>query len=177
VLLQGRDGIGVRAALIIAQGVATLLADPATEANSSSEEPRLHARAFPARIAALPAVTAFVDEVSQLAGMARPAGLRLALLVEELFTNTVLHGLRGDCDEPVRLALGLEPDRIALTCEDTAPPHDPFTAVPLPDGTASVEDRPVGGLGVLLVATMATDVVYSRVAGHNRICLVVATRL
>jgi anti-sigma regulatory factor (Ser/Thr protein kinase) len=122
---------------------------------------------------ALAALWAFVEEVSGLADMPRPVGLRMALLVEELFTNTVLHGHRGDCDEPVRLVLGVEPGRIALTYEDTAPPHDPFTEVRRPDDAATVEDRRVGGLGVLLVAAMATDVAYSHVDGQNRIHLVI----
>jgi anti-sigma regulatory factor (Ser/Thr protein kinase) len=35
-----------------------------------------------------------------------------------------------------------------------------------------VEDRPVGGLGVLLVSAMARQVEYQRVGGRNRISLV-----
>ena len=145
-------------------------ADPPSDAPPS---PGLHSRVFPARLAALAELSAFIEEVSGLAGVARPVGLRLTLLVEELFTNTVVHGHLGDCDEPVRLVLGVEPGRIALTYEDTAPPHDPFTRVTRPDDAATVEDRPVGGLGVLLVAAMATDVAYSRADGQNQIRLVI----
>ena len=57
--------------------------------------------------------------------------------------------------------------------EDTGPPHDPFGAVAAPDEATTVEDRPVGGLGVLLVAAMATGVVYRRVDGRNRVSLVI----
>jgi len=125
-------------------------------------------------MASLTEVTTFIEHVSGLAGLPGPVGLRLALLVEELFTNTVVHGHRGDSDEPVRLSLGVEPGRIALAYEDTAPPHDPFQSLVRPDDSSTVEDRPVGGLGVLLVAAMATDVAYSRVEDQNRIFLVVS---
>jgi len=127
---------------------------------------------FPARLSALPDVAAFIASACATAGM---DDLRLTLLVEELFTNTVVHGHRRESDEPVQIALDVEPGRIALTYEDTAPPHDPFAGVARPDETATVEERPVGGLGVLLVAALAKDVEYHRVDGKNRIRLVVST--
>ncbi|MGH7316347.1 MAG: ATP-binding protein, partial [Candidatus Rokuibacteriota bacterium] len=57
--------------------------------------------------------------------------------------------------------------------EDTGPPHDPFAAVTSPDPGAAVEDRPVGGLGVLLVSAMARQVEYRREGDRNRISLVI----
>jgi anti-sigma regulatory factor (Ser/Thr protein kinase) len=130
------------------------------------------ARVFPARLSALPEVAAFIAEAGARAGV--PAGpcQKLTLLVEELFTNTVVHGHRRESDEPVRVALEVGPGRFALTYEDTAPAHDPFAGVQPPDETADVEERPVGGLGVLLVATMARDVEYRRADDRNRIRLV-----
>ena len=126
---------------------------------------------FPARLSALPDVAAFIAETCAAAGI--QSHLRLTLLVEELFTNTVVHGHHGESDEPVNIALDIEPGRIAVTYEDTAPPHDPFAAVEAPDEAAGVEERPVGGLGILLVAAMAKDVQYCRAEGMNRIRLVV----
>jgi serine/threonine-protein kinase RsbW len=65
------------------------------------------------------------------------------------------------------------PGRIALVYEDTAPPHDPFAVVEAPAAGARVEDRPVGGLGVLLVSAMAQQVEYRRAGDRNRISLVI----
>jgi len=132
-----------------------------------------HVKVFPARLSALPAVSAFTEHVGRAAGFDRGTSLRLCLLLEELFTNTVLHGHGRDSDEPVTLAFDVAPGRIALTYEDTGPPHDPFAAVSAPDERLSIEDRPVGGLGLPLVAGMAADVQYQRVEGQNRISLVV----
>ena len=147
-------------------------------ANGSATAPRgdasSRARVFPARLSALPEVTAFVAETGADAGVSPGPCQRLALLIEELFTNTVVHGHRGESDAPVRVALEIEPGLVSMTYEDTAPPHDPFAGVQRPDETAGVEERPVGGLGVLLVATLARDVEYRRVDGKNRIRLVMA---
>ena len=132
-----------------------------------------HHKIFPARMSALPQVAAFAAEVCLAAGLAKDARLRIAVLVEELFTNTVRHGHGRDSEEPVRLAFDVEPGRIGLTYEDTAPPHDPFVDVAAPDAAAAVEERPVGGLGVLLVTSMARDVEYRRAGGRNRFSLVI----
>jgi serine/threonine-protein kinase RsbW len=132
-----------------------------------------HSRIFPARREVLPQVGAFLGEVCAEAGLGRQTCLRLTLLVEELFTNTVIHGHGADSDEPVRLECQVTPGRIALVYEDTGPAHDPFAHVIAPDDTAEVEDRPVGGLGVLLVSAMAQQVEYGRVGDRNRISLVI----
>jgi anti-sigma regulatory factor (Ser/Thr protein kinase) len=132
-------------------------------------------RTFPARRDALPRVGAFLAEVCEAAGVARATCLRVTLLVEELFTNTVVHGHRGDSDAPVCLQCEAAPDRFALVYEDTAPAFDPFAHVALPDVAAGVEERPIGGLGVLLVSAMAQQVEYRRDGDRNRISLVVAT--
>lgn len=129
---------------------------------------------FPARASALPAVAAFVAETGARAGVPPASCQKLTLLVEELFTNTIVHGHGQDSDEPVRVELEIGSGSIALTYEDTAPPHDPFAGIQRPDETASVEDRLVGGLGILLVATLAPDAQYRRTEGKNRIHLVMA---
>ncbi|HYB44131.1 MAG TPA: ATP-binding protein [Candidatus Methylomirabilis sp.] len=132
------------------------------------------ARVFPARLAASSEVAAFIAETCAAGGIARDLCLRLTLLVEELFVNTVTHGHGGDSEAPVELTLDVGPGRIALVYEDTAPPYDPFVAVTPPDEAAGVEERPVGGLGVFLVSSLARGIRYNRTGGKNRIDLVLS---
>ena len=132
-----------------------------------------HHRIFPARRDALPQIDAFLTEVCAAAALDREMRLRVTLLVEELFTNTVVHGHGADSDAPVRLDCQVAPGRVTLLYEDTGPPHNPFAAVASPDPDADVQDRPVGGLGVLLISAMARHVEYQRTDDRNRISLVV----
>jgi len=137
-------------------------------------EPRAtHVETFPAKMSAVPAVTAFTARACLAAGLARNASLRLTLLVEELFTNTVAHGHGRDSEAPVRLAFDVSPGRVGLLYEDTGPAHDPFAAVAAPDDTAEVEARPIGGLGVVLIRALGSEVQYRRVNGKNRISLTI----
>ena len=117
----------------------------------------------------------FIADICAANGVPRKACLRLTLLVEELFTNTVVHGHGADTESPVYLAFHIQPSAIVLTYEDTARPFDPFARVRVPDEAFDLENRPVGGLGVALVAAIAERVEYAHVAGKNRISLVIPT--
>jgi serine/threonine-protein kinase RsbW len=149
--------------------------DPEANPIDSSESGTHHHGVFPARRDALSDVTTFLAGVGAAGGLPREVCLRLTLLVEELFTNTIVHGHGGDSEASVSLDCRVEPGHVRLTYEDAAPPHDPFASIQTPDDGAPAEDRPVGGLGVLLVAAMAEHVEYRRAGDRNRISLTVST--
>ena len=126
---------------------------------------------LPARLASLAQATAFVEAFCQRRDLTRDDALRLSLIVEELFTNTVSHGHGGDCDTPVRITLGATAALLTLCFEDEAPPFDPLRqqhAAP-PDLEAGTNARRVGGLGLQLVLQMVSHAVYRRVDGVNRL--------
>ena len=118
---------------------------------------------------------AFVEEFCADRGVAASDGLRLSLVVEELFTNTVVHGHGGGSDAPVRLALRADATHLELSYEDSAPPFDPVAhAAGSPvDPAAAIVDRPIGHLGLALVVDMAERISYVRVDDCNRIVLAV----
>jgi anti-sigma regulatory factor (Ser/Thr protein kinase) len=110
------------------------------------------------------------QEACELADVPRADCLRLILLVEELFVNTVTHGHGSDSDAPVRLELTVTPGAIAVLYEDTARAFNPFAAAAeAVDDADDVDERPVGGLGVRLITTMAEDVGYVSLDGGNRV--------
>lgn len=128
---------------------------------------------FPARLAALRSMGVFLDGFCAEAGIERPLCLRLNLLLEELFINTVRHGHRGDCDAPVWVTLSAEPAAVHLVYEDTGPPFNPYARLPEPPDGATLEMRRVGGLGVLLTRELAATRDYAYLFGRNRIKLAV----
>jgi anti-sigma regulatory factor (Ser/Thr protein kinase) len=126
---------------------------------------------FAARMDAFPGVAAFIEEAGVAAGFDREDCLRLRLVVEELFTNTVAHGHGQDSDAPIRVACGIRPGEVTLTYEDSAPPYDPLEPGPLPRAAPPAEHRPPGGFGVSLVAALARDLRYTYADGKNRLVL------
>jgi serine/threonine-protein kinase RsbW len=129
-------------------------------------------RAFAARLDALPDAVAFVAGFCARRGIARADALRLSLIVEELFTNTVRHGYRGEGDSPIHLTLGAVASEVTILYEDAAPAYDPLASpAPVEAAAGPVESRPVGGLGLRLVREMAHEARYAHDAGHNRLWL------
>ena len=127
------------------------------------------AAVFPARHDAFLRVRTFVEEVCERADVARADCLRLTLLVEELFMNTVTHGHGRDSDAPVRLTLTVTPSAVAVLYEDAAPEYNPFAAAEAADDPDDVDERVIGGLGVRLVMAMAEEFGYLSQGGWNRI--------
>ena len=137
------------------------------------------ATTVPARRDSLEPALAFVEAFCTGHGVARDDVLRLALIVEELFTNTVVHGHGGDCDAPVRLELDLDAQRITLAYDDCAPPFDPVargeaSAADLgadAADAADVAERPVGQLGLALILSLVDEASYVRERDSNRLRL------
>lgn len=115
----------------------------------------------------------FVERFCSLHGIGRGDMLRLTLVVEELFSNTVTHGYRAESDAPIHLSLSAETGAVGLLYEDAAPPHDPLSALALhaADVAATVASRPVGKLGVHLIRELTEGARYVHEDGRNRLWL------
>jgi serine/threonine-protein kinase RsbW len=126
---------------------------------------------FLARLDQLRPMQAFLEAFCAETGTPRPDCLRLNLVLEELFTNTVRHGHRGDCDAPVWIGLTRAEDAVRVVYEDKAPPFNPYAHLPEDPPDTTLEMRKVGGLGVLLTKQLAASRDYAYLFGRNRIRL------
>jgi serine/threonine-protein kinase RsbW len=122
---------------------------------------------FRARLDEGPTLAAFIE--AAVTGMGDRISMRLRLVVEELFVNTVTHGHGGDSDAPVDVTILVADDRVVLTYVDVAPPFNPFAHVRGPESDVTLEERTVGRLGVFLVTKFATRYEYARAGEANRI--------
>jgi len=130
-------------------------------------------RIFQARMDQLALATAFVEDFCARQGVAPGDALRLTLIIEELFTNTLMHGHRGDHDSAVHIELSVGSTQLALHFADRAPPFDPLHYLAsLPRLDKPAEERKPGGLGLPLVARMSERFDYACVDGFNRLSLV-----
>jgi anti-sigma regulatory factor (Ser/Thr protein kinase) len=128
-------------------------------------------RTFPARLSAFEQVKSLIEEFGEAAGLGREDRHKLTLIVEELFTNTVTHGHRGDSTAPVQISLEDTAAGVELTYEDSAPQYDPVAASRRTDIESTINERRVGGLGVYLTIGLTNGAVYRFVEGRNRISL------
>jgi serine/threonine-protein kinase RsbW len=133
-------------------------------------------RSFPARLHAFEQVRALIEEFGAMAELGREDRHKLTLIVEELFTNTVTHGFRGDSDSPVQVTLERIDSGVRLTYEDSAPQHDSIADGLRTDIDATVNLRQVGGLGVAIALGLTEDAKYSFVDGRNRVAMTFLTK-
>ena len=129
---------------------------------------------FPAKLERLRALRLFVEAFCAQSGVGGDHCLRLNLVLEELFTNTVRHGHRGDSEAPVWVTLSAGRKTVDLAYEDTAPPFNPYGTPPDAPPDTTVKMRKIGGLGVLLTRELATSREYAYLYGRNRIRLALA---
>ena len=128
-------------------------------------------RIFPARLRAFDRVKALIEEFAAIAELGREDRHKLTLIVEELFTNTVNHGHRGDSDAPVFITFEKDEGDVQLIYEDSAPQFDPLAAGNRTDIDTTIKERRVGGLGIFLTIGLTNKADYSYVDGRNRISL------
>jgi len=120
---------------------------------------------FPARLDALASVVMLLERFCAAGGVGHDDRLRLNLVIEELFTNSVRHGHGRDSDSPVWVGFGESPDQLTLEIEDTAPPFNPFARKVNVD--VPLEERRIGGLGVYLARELSARSEYAYVFGRN----------
>ena len=138
---------------------------------------RTHSEAmFPARLSAWRPAREFLERFCAKASLARTPTLRLNLILEELFTNTVNHGHRGDCDFLVWISLVASESDVAVTYLDQGRPFNPL-AMAKKQLDVPLDERHIGGLGVHLTTELTTASDYAYLFGRNRLRLVLPTRL
>jgi len=113
-----------------------------------------------------PGNTAILEKVGNLAADAgRNAGFDdmeigdIELAVDEICSNTIIHGLKRDPTRMFQLVIQWEKGFIEILVHEDGEPFNPAAVQP-PDLTASVEERTIGGLGIFFVHKVMDEVEY-----------------
>lgn len=100
---------------------------------------------------------------------------KVNLILEELYTNTLHHGLHM-CPKPiVVIEFCLKRGMLEIIYRDNGVAFNPL-ALKQPDLGLNLEDRPVGGLGIHLVKTITDQANYERHGNYNVITLQLRTK-
>ena len=112
-----------------------------------------------------------VEEFGGANGLPPGAVFKLDLCFDELITNAISYGFDTLDRADLSVVLTARDGAVVAVIRDNGRPFDPFTEAPDADTTLRVEDRPVGGLGVLLVRESMDDFSYERRDGFNVVTL------
>lgn len=116
-------------------------------------------------------VSAAIEDFGLEAGL--PLGLvfKINLALEEIVINVMNYG-HDDGLHEIEILLASDDDTLTIEVIDDGRPFDPLNDAPIPDTSAELEDRNLGGLGIHLVCEMMDDVRYRREEGKNHLTLV-----
>ena len=108
----------------------------------------------------------FMDKVAEDNGLDHGLAMRLNLALEEATTNVIMYAYPKGTEGKVDLGASRQGDNLIFTITDTGVAFDP-TVAPEADVSASLENRPIGGLGIHLVRSIMDSVSYKRAEGKN----------
>lgn len=112
-------------------------------------------------------VIAFVEEQLEEYGCGMKEQMAIETAVDELFTNIAEYAYDPETGyATVRVDVLKEPLSVEVTFIDHGRQYDPLAHTD-PDTTLSIEDRPIGGLGILIVKKSMDVVNYEYKDGKN----------
>ena len=110
---------------------------------------------------------AWLDQV--LADVPETAGHAVRLCLEEAVMNVIMHGYGAGKPGHIEVRLWRGPGQVVTDILDDAAPF--LWQKPPRRAAAALADAPVGGLGLGLIHTYASDIQAGRAEGRNRLRL------
>ena len=111
-------------------------------------------------------LNAFVKSATATLNMEIGLANKIKLAVEEAVTNIIDYAYQNGTEGNISVTIEADESRIRFILTDSGAEFDP-TGVSKADTTLTVEERPIGGLGVFLVRNLMDSINYERVDGKN----------
>ena len=94
----------------------------------------------------------------------------LYVVLDEVISNILKYGYADDAAHEIHVKLSATDAAVEIGIEDDGRAFDPF-AVPAPDQSLPLAERPIGGLGLHFVHNLMDDVTYARKNNRNYMVL------
>ena len=109
----------------------------------------------------------FVDEMLEKYGCGMKEQMAIDVAVDELFANIAHYAYNPETGyATVKVEVVEDPLSVEITFVDNGKPYDPLAKAD-PDTTQSIEDREIGGMGILIVKKSMDAVDYEYKDGKN----------
>ena len=131
----------------------------------------MESKRFAGTLDSLGPIREYVTSGALAAGLKKKATYELALAVDEIATNIILHGYqKAGRSGVLDVLVGSDERQLTVTLEDDGEPFDPLQSI-LPENEdlkRPLEERPIGGLGLYLAFQGVDEFRYERTGGRNR---------
>ena len=97
---------------------------------------------------------------------------KMSVIIDDLLNNVISHAFPEGGEHEIEVRAEQVGNRLTVTITDDGIPFNPLLS-DTPDISLTLEDREVGGFGILLVRKMADDISYHRRIDKNVLTLVI----
>lgn len=111
-----------------------------------------------------------LDDFAEQFGVPPAIAATFHIIFDDLLNNVISYGFNDEQRHFIDISLELTADSLTVSIADDGVPFSPL-AQTAPDTTLSIEDRPIGGLGIHIVVNMVDDISYQRTADKNVLTL------
>lgn len=122
----------------------------------------LHIRNNPDQLARL---YDFLEQQAERCSIDAALLMQIKLAMDEAVTNVIQYAY-PESEGDIRIDMGCDDKGLKIIITDNGIPFNPLESHE-PDITLSLDERPIGGLGIFLVKQLMTNVRYDRSEGKN----------
>ncbi|MBR5465419.1 MAG: ATP-binding protein [Alistipes sp.] len=113
----------------------------------------------------------FLEEMGEELNLSPEVSFNIHLALEEAVSNVIMYAYPQGEEHAFALTVRHVDNRLIFKIIDTGKEFDP-TRQPDADVTLSLEERPIGGLGIFLIRRIMQAVEYRRVGDKNILTMV-----
>lgn len=119
----------------------------------------------------VPQLATWIETIGEELELPPDKVFQINLAMEEAVVNVMNYAYPGQTDMPITVVADDSKGQLQFVVDDQGIAFDP-TQVEDPDITLDAEERPIGGLGIMLVRQFASSISYLRTPdGHNRLTI------
>lgn len=115
-------------------------------------------------------LTSFVEDLCSELAIPAETAMNITLALEEAVANIIMYAYPSQEKQEILLKVSSDEKQIFFLLTDKGCSFDP-TRVADADLTLSIEERPIGGLGIFLIRSIMNEVSYQRLDGENRLMM------
>jgi serine/threonine-protein kinase RsbW len=122
------------------------------------------------RIEEIPVLAEKIERLAEEEKLSYEMTMNINLVLEEALSNIIYYAFSDNKKHLINILLSLEDKKLTIKITDDGIPFDP-TLHKEPDISLPVEEREIGGLGILLISKIMDTVKYSRDKNLNILTL------
>ncbi len=131
-----------------------------------------HTLIVPNRMEEIRTITVALEEFFEQQDLPSEALFPTQLSLEEIFTNVASYAHDDDQEHEVEIIFSREGETMIVEILDDGYPFNPLEDAPELDVESSLEDRRIGGAGIMLAKQLMTEVRYQRNSDRNHLTMI-----